>query len=62
MLPSSLWTINITNYVTMILALVDDYLSWETQFTSFMIMHQVNDMLDGTIVQLPSTIFIAPHV
>ena len=49
-LPSSLWTVNITTYVMTILALVDNYLSWETQFTSFVIMYQLNGMLDGTTV------------
>ena len=58
-LPPSLWTVNITTYVTTILASVDDYLSWETKFTSFIIMHQLHGMLDGSILQPPPMILVA---
>lgn len=53
---SSIWTFNVTTYVTTMLAFVDDFLSWRTQFTRFIIMHQFCGMLDGSITQ-PS-----PHV
>ena len=46
----SLWTVNITKYVTTIPTSADDYyLSWQTQFTSFVIMHQLQGLLDGTV-------------
>ena len=55
LLPS-LWTVNITTYATIVLALVDDYPSWETKFSSFVIMYQLQGMLNGTIVQ-PVSLF-----
>ena len=38
-LPPTIWTVNVTTYVTTVLASVDGYLSWRTQFTGFVIMH-----------------------
>ena len=61
-LPLSLWSVNITTYVTMALASVDENLSWETQFTSFVIIHQLHGMLDQTILQPPASILVAPSV
>ena len=58
-LPPSLWTVNIMEYIITVLASVDDYLSWETQFTFFVIMHQLQGMLDGTVTQPQSTVFVA---
>ena len=51
-----------TTYVITVLASVDDYLSWKIQFTSFDIMHQLPGILDGTVIQPPSTILVAPDV
>jgi len=61
-LPPSLWTFNITTYVTVVLALLDEYMSWETQLTSFFIMQQLHGMLDSTIVQPVFIVFVALDV
>lgn len=50
-LPPSIWVVNITTYVTTTLASVDDYLSWRTQFTLFVILHGLEGMLDGALPQ-----------
>ena len=39
----SLWTINIKNFVITVLEKVDYFLSWNTQFFSFLVMHQLYD-------------------
>jgi len=58
-LPLPLWTINIMTYVTMIPTTVVDYLLWDTQFNSFIIIHQLHGMPDSSIPQLTSTILVA---
>lgn len=45
-LPPTIWTVNITTYVTTVISSLDDYLSWETQFTSFLFMHLLKAMID----------------
>jgi len=52
-------TVNITTYVTTVLASVDDYLAWEMQFMSFVIMHQLHGTLDSTIIPLSPTDLVA---
>lgn len=62
-LPLSLpniWTVNVTTYVMVVLANVDDYLSWRTQFSSFVIIHQISGMIDATI-SAPSPIWTYMH-
>jgi len=39
-----------------VLAAVGDFLSWRTQFTGFMIMHQLQSMLDGSLPLPPSLV------
>ena len=51
-LPSSVWMVNVTT----LLASIDDYLSWRTQFTSFIILHQLDGMLDGMVIHPPSQV------
>jgi len=53
LLPS-IWTGNVTTHVVMVLASIDEFLSWHTQFTSFVIMHQLYDMLDGFVSPPPA--------
>ena len=49
----SLWTINIKTFVTTMLDKFDDYLSWKTQFVSFLVMHQLHGFVDGLVSQPP---------
>ena len=49
LLPSNIWMVNITTYVSVTPTTVDDYLSWHTQFSSFVIMHQISGIIDGMI-------------
>ena len=58
-LPPSLWVVNIITYVTITLAPIDGYFSWEAQFTSFIAMHQLQGMLNDTVIQSTSTILVA---
>ena len=52
-LPQSFWMVNVTTYVTTILTAVDDFLSWRTQFTGFVIIYQLYGMLNGSIFHPP---------
>jgi len=61
-LPKPLWTINITTYITTVLSSIDNYFSWETQFTSFVIMYQLQGMLDGNLIQPALTVLVAPTI
>ena len=58
----SLWTINIKTFVTTILERVDDFLSWKTQFLSFLVMHQLHGFIDGTITQPASHFFVSSEM
>ena len=44
-------------FVTTVLATVDDYLSWCTQFTGFVIMRQISGMLDSSLPQPARQLF-----
>jgi len=58
----SLWTVNVTKYVSTVLAFVKEYLLWETQFLSFVIMCQLRGMLDGTIPSPLPTVLAASSI
>lgn len=51
---------NVKTSVTIVLTDVDDYLSWSTQLSSFVIMRQISGMIDGTI-PAPSPILSYMH-
>jgi len=44
---------------TTILASIDDYLLGETQVTSFVIMHQLQGTIDGTVPTPSFTVLVA---
>ncbi|CAH9136427.1 unnamed protein product [Cuscuta epithymum] len=49
-------TPNVTNIVTTRLATVEDYLSWRTQFESFLVSHGLIGILDGSLSAPPALI------
>jgi len=49
LLLSSIWMVKVTAYVSTTLALANNYLSWRTEFASFVILSQLDGMLDGAI-------------
>ena len=55
----NLWITNIKNFVTTTLEKVNDFLSWKTQFSSFIFMHQLHDIVDGTILQPPLYVYVS---
>jgi len=61
-LPLTIWTVNVTTYVTTVLASVDDFFPWCTQFTGFVIMHQLLGMLDGSSSPPPSHVITAHDI
>ncbi|OIT36307.1 hypothetical protein A4A49_54867 [Nicotiana attenuata] len=49
----ALATPNFTNLITIKLQSVEDYLTWHTQFTSFLISHDLLGFVDGSIPAAP---------
>jgi len=58
-LLSSIWRVNVIMFVTTVLTLVDDYLSRETQFSSFLVIHQLKGMIDVSIHIPPRHIIVS---
>lgn len=48
-LHPSLFSLNIKNFVTIVLSVVEDFLSWRTQFIAFLVTQQLSGFFDGTI-------------
>lgn len=49
-LSSNIWSVHPTNFVTTKLSKIKDFLSWRTQFTGLLIVHQVQGFVDSSVV------------
>ncbi|KAJ8423765.1 hypothetical protein Cgig2_028266 [Carnegiea gigantea] len=45
----SIFSINIKNFITIVLTTVENFLSWRTQFVAFLVTQQLNGFFDGTL-------------
>jgi len=58
LLPNHMWTMIIAAYVTIVLSLVNDHLSWHTYSSLFVIMHRIKKIINDIILLLHCIVFL----